>query len=224
MKTIKFGLALAAVLCLLVWFSNTASARTNVSVGIGVGYPGFYGGYYAGGPYRYPHPYRYYGHGWGPHYYPYRGTFIVGGDWYYAPDYYAVAPPAVIESPPVVVEKQVVVVQQPQVPDKSTQELFSNLRGVKNDLLKKLQTGSKEERKDAINELAGFSFDDKVRESLENVLLSDPDPELRKEAAQAFGKVKNTKALAALEKARVEDSSQDVRKEADNTIRVLKGN
>jgi HEAT repeat protein len=55
-------------------------------------------------------------------------------------------------------------------------------------------------------------------------LLSDPDPELRKEAAQTFGKVKNTKALAALEKARVEDPSEDVRKEADQTIRKLEGN
>ena len=225
MKTIKFGLALAAALCLLVWFSNAASAHTSVSVGIGVGYPGFYGGYYGGGPYRYSHPYRYYGPGWGPHhYYPYRETFIVGGDWYYTPDYYVVAPPAVIERPPVVVEKQVVVVQQPQGPDKDTQALFETMRYKKGELLKKLQTGSKEERKDAINELAGFSFDDKVREALENVLLSDPDPELRKEAAQTFGKVKNVKAIAALEKARVEDSSQDVRKEADNTIRGLKGN
>ena len=59
----------------------------------------------------------------------------------------------------------------------------------------KLQTPDKEQRKEAIKELAGFSFDDKVRQALENVLLSDPDPELRKEAAQAFGKVKNTKAL-----------------------------
>jgi len=224
MKTIKFGLALTAALCLLVWFSNAASARTHVSVGVGVGYPGFHGGYYAGGPYRYPHHYCYYGSGWGPHYYPYRETFIVGGDWYYAPDYYAVAPPAVIERPPVVVEKQVVVVQQPQVPDKDTQALFETMRYKKGELLKQLEMGDKEQRKQAINELAGFSFDDKVRESLENVLLSDPDQELRKEAAQAFGKVKNTKAMAALEKARVEDSSQDVRKEADNTIRGLKGN
>jgi len=83
---------------------------------------------------------------------------------------------------------------------------------------------NKELRKEAIKELAGFSFDDNVRAALENVLLSDPDPELRKEAAQTFGKVKNTKALAVLEKARVEDSSEDVRKEANQSIKKILGN
>ena len=83
---------------------------------------------------------------------------------------------------------------------------------------------NKELRKETIKELAGFSFDDNVRAALENVLLSDPDPELRKEAARAFGVVKNANARAALEKARVEDSSEDVRKEADQTIRKIEEN
>jgi HEAT repeat protein len=86
-----------------------------------------------------------------------------------------------------------------------------------------LQMPDKEQRKQAIDELAGFSFDDNVRHALENVLLSDPDAQLRKEAAQSFGKVKNTKALAALEKARVEDPNEDVRKAADQTIKKLEG-
>jgi HEAT repeat protein len=77
---------------------------------------------------------------------------------------------------------------------------------------------------EAIRELAGFSFDDKVRYALENVLLSDPDAQLREEAARSFGKVNNTKALAALEKARVEDPSEDVRKEADESIKKLEAN
>jgi hypothetical protein len=36
--------------------------------------------------------------------------------------------------------------------------------------------------------------------------------------------VKNTKALPALEKVRVEDPSEDVRKAADRTIKKLEGN
>jgi HEAT repeat protein len=76
----------------------------------------------------------------------------------------------------------------------------------------------------AISELAGFSFDDKVREEMEKILLSDPDPELRKEAAKAFGKVVNEKALAVLEKARVSDPDIAVRQEADNSIKQIKSN
>jgi HEAT repeat protein len=122
----------------------------------------------------------------------------------------------------VVVERQTVVVQPKQV-DKETQALFEALRYKKSELFKKLATGDKEQRREAIDELGGFSFDDGVRQALENVLLSDPDPELRQEVAQAFGEVKNTKALAALEKARVEDSSVDVRKAADKSIKKIEG-
>ena len=82
----------------------------------------------------------------------------------------------------------------------------------------------KELRRGAIGELAGFSFDDNVRATLENILLSDPDPELRAEAANAFGEVKNTGALEALEKARVEDPSADVRRAADDAIKSIEGN
>jgi HEAT repeat protein len=70
-------------------------------------------------------------------------------------------------------------------------------------------------------ELAGFSFDDNIRQALEEVLLSDPDAELRQSAAQALGEVKNVKARPALEKARVQDPSEDVRRAADQAIKKL---
>lgn len=230
MKTLRFTLVKTiTAVSLLMGLSNVASARTHVYVGAHFGHPGFYHSYHPGYGFYY-HPY-YFGPPW-PYYYPYRETVIVGGGYYYdyGPDYYVVTPPVVVERPPVVVEKAPVVIEkqivsvQPQGFDESTLELNKKLQSEKSDLLKQLGTGNKEQRIQAIRELAGFSFDDNVRHALENVLLSNPDPELRKEAAQSFGKVKNTKALAALEKARVEDPNVDVRKEADQSIKKLEGN
>jgi HEAT repeat protein len=120
-----------------------------------------------------------------------------------------------------VVEKQAVIVQ-PQQFDQSTLQLNMNLQYKKSELLKQLQSPNKEQRKEAINELAGFSFDDNVRNALQNILLSDPDPELRAEAARSFGEAKNDGARAALEKARVEDPNVDVRQAADRAINEIK--
>ncbi len=232
MKTTRFTLISIVVLGILIGQSNSALARTNVSMGVGVGFPGFYGGYRAG-PYGYPHNYHYWGPGWGGRYnYPYGRTIIVsGGYWYdWGPDYYVVDQP-IIESAPVVVENQTVVgstnspqVVQPKRIDKETQALLKTLRYKRGVLLKQLKTGDKEQRMQAIKELAAFSFDDNVRQSLEKVLLSDPDPELRTEVANAFGEVKNVKAMAALEKARVEDADENVRKAADQAIKNLGSN
>jgi HEAT repeat protein len=98
-----------------------------------------------------------------------------------------------------------------------------DLQYKKSELLKQLQSPNKEQRRGAIRELAGFSFDDNVRYALEKILLSDPDLELRAEAARAFGAIKNANARAALEKARVEDPSADVRRAADEAIRSIAG-
>jgi HEAT repeat protein len=122
-----------------------------------------------------------------------------------------------------VIERQTVVVQ-PQQFDESTLQLNMDLQYKKSELLKQLQMPNKELRRQAIKELAGFSFDDNVRAALENILLSDPDPELRAEAANAFGAVKNANARSALERARVEDTSADVRRAADAAIKSITGN
>jgi hypothetical protein len=231
MKALRY--ILIAAVSLLIGLSNVALARPSVYIGVGIGgRPGFRGGYRP--DYRFSHRPRYFEPGWGRrHYYPHRQTIILGGGCWYdrGPDYYVVAPPVVVERPPVVIERQTVVystsspqVVQPQQFDESTLQLNINLQYKKSELLKQLQAPNKEQRREAIDELAGFSFDDNVRAALENVLLSDPDPELRAEAAHSFGEVKNTGARAALEKARVEDPSVDVRKAADEAISSLNGN
>jgi hypothetical protein len=173
-------------------------------------------GYYGPGPYYYPYYYSSYYY---PSYYPYYPSYYSPGVVYIDPP----APPPIVVQRPVVVEKQTVIVQ-PQQFDQSTLQLNMNLQYKKSELLKQLQSPNKEQRKEAINELAGFSFDDNVRCALQNVLLSDPDLELRAEAAHSFGEVKNDGARAALEKARVEDPSVDVRKAADEAISSLNGN
>ena len=107
--------------------------------------------------------------------------------------------------------------------DDETLKLFKRLRNKKSELLKKLEFTDKKIRKESISELAGFSFDEKVKKALEDILLSDPDPELRIEAAKSFAKVKNDKAIPTLEKVRIEDSDEQVRKEADKAIKTIMG-
>ncbi len=218
MKAFKIVIALFIVLFFISGKLAIANSRhshhshhshSNVSIGLGFGYPGFYGGYYGG-----------YGHHWGHH----RGSSVfIGGYWpiypnyydYYDYGYYAPAPP----SPPVIAAPPA---QAPQSSDNYA--LYDSLRVRKGELLKTLSIGDKEHRTNAINELAGYSFDDNVRSSIENVLFSDSDPELRIAAANALGQVKNPKAIPALEKARVQDSITDVRAAADQSIRKIQQN
>jgi hypothetical protein len=124
---------------------------------------------------------------------------------------------------PVVIERPVIVVKSQEF-DENTIQINIDLQYKKIELLKQLQMPDKELRRQAIRELAGFSFDDNVRTALESVLLTDPDPELRAEAADAFGQVKNANAKPALEKARVEDPSENVRRAADEAIKSIEGN
>jgi hypothetical protein len=222
MKTSRY--MLIAVVGLLVGLSSAALARPKVRVDINLGgRRNFYRGHRPN--YRFSHRPCYVepACGW-RNYRPRRQTIIIGGCWYdRRPNYYVVTSPVVIERPPVVIERRTVIVQ-PQQFDESTLQLNMDLQYKKSELLKQLQTGDKELRRQAIRELAGFSFDDSVRAALENILLSDPDPELRAEAANAFGAVKNANAQSALEKARVEDPSADVRRAADEAIRNITEN
>ncbi len=228
MRTSRY--ILIAVVGLLIGLSNVALARPKVYMGVSLGgRPGLRASYRTGGrrgSYKTPRRYRYRKSSrdrWG--YRPRRQTIVLGsGCWYSrGPDYYVVTSPIVVERPPVVIERQTVVVQ-PQQFDESTLQLNMDLQYKKSELLEQLQEPNKELRRQAIKELAGFSFDDNVRAALENILLSDQDPELRAEAARSFGAVKNANARAALEKARVEDLNADVRRAADEAIKSITGN
>jgi hypothetical protein len=227
MKAIKSVLAVAGLISLLVLLPKTASARVHFSISIGTPvfhhYPGFYQGCY---------PYNIWYGGYGfygpPHFYRHRPYYSSGvGFWVGDCSPVFVGTPVVVEVPTVITQRQVIV-KPPQYDctpdcDGDTQILLKKLNNKKTELLETLKIGSKENRKKAISELAGFTCDDKVRVALENILLSDPDPELRKEIAIAFENAANKKSLSALEYAEANDSSREVRQAAYRAIIMIKG-
>lgn len=204
MKALKNTSVLIVTLAVLFAFTSEASARR--------GHHGFHhGGHHSRSSFFFSGTFLWPGY----HYYPYS----------YYPDYYVVPPPpvVVVRERPVVIERQVQVVQ-PQVYNESMDNTFKELRFKKSESIRMLEIGDKASRMKAIRELGGFTFDDKVRGLLEEVLLYDGDAELRVEAARALGELKNPDNLPALKKARVEDASQLVREAADESVKKIEGN
>jgi len=213
-KAINLSLAAGALILLLVILPGAASARVRFGLSIGTPfvyhYPGFYHGWY---PYHYWDPY----YDWYPHHRWHSSADLgiwIGGHY-----------PVVVD-PPVVIHREVVTKTERDCrtpPDPATAEQLERLRLKKSELLKVLRIGDKERRMQAIRDLAEFSSDDGVRKALENVLLSDPEPELRKHVATSFGKTDNRKVVAALEEAKATDSSKEVRQAAYRSIILIKG-
>jgi len=214
MKTSRIVLVLAVTLITVAGLSAVAMARTHVSVGVGIGYPGFYGGYYYGG------------RGWGHHYHD---SLFIGGFWplyepypYYYDQYpYYYAPPVVVD-PPAVVERPPVVERQPVYVQ--SQDNFAAARERKTSFLRELNSTDKSLRLNAIRNLVGFSYDDNVRITLENIILTDNDPDMRIAVASAFGSVKNMKVLPTLERIRIDDENADVRRACDIAIKNINRN
>ena len=225
MKTTKLISTLIGLVLFLALFTNTAFGRVGFYMGVGVGHgPSFHSS-------RHYRPHHFYNPRYYHHYRPWHRpgfSLRIGGC---CP--IIVSPPVVVDTPivvevPSVVTERRVVVEEPVYyedtgNDDDTARLFEELRQRKSELLKKLRIGDKEKSIEAIRELAGFSFDDEVRNSLEEVLLTNPDVELRIEVAKAFGRTTNQKVLAALQQAKVYDSSMEVRLEAHNAILKIKG-
>jgi len=128
--------------------------------------------------------------------------------------------PVIVERPTVIIKEKTIIKPNAGVND----ETFADTRNKKRQLVEKLSIGDKAARMKAIAELAGFTFDDAVRDKLSVIILSDPDPELRKEVAKSFGKVKNEKVLPVLEKVMASDSDAGVRQEAERSINQIRGN
>lgn len=234
MKAIKSILAGAGLIFFFALLPNAASARVNFHIGFGtgighrnssfhIGYRPHYGLH--GGYYRWPDRGRHRGHRNFPRRKPWHSSGVsVSIDGLFPIIF---RPPVVVKAPKVITESHVVI-EEPECQskledDKNTAELFEKLRLRKSELLKKLRIGDKDKRKETIRELAGFSFDKKVREALEEVLLSDPDPELRKQAAESFGKTSNKKVIPALEQAEADDPNTEVRQEAYKAIIKIRG-
>ena len=117
------------------------------------------------------------------------------------------------------IERKVIV----NPPEPKQDELYEQLRVKKSELIRKVRLGDKQQRMKAITELAGFSFDLKVRLALENVVRSNRDAELRIAAVHAFAQVKNKDVLPLLKKVRITDPSETVRAEIDWAIEQIEG-
>jgi hypothetical protein len=229
MKTSRYILMAAA--SLLIGLSNMASARPGISVRLGSGRREFSAGSRnhrndRRSSFKASHNNRKYSRDYRRHYRRRWRPAISRSVYRYDRNagYCVAIAPMVIEKQTVVVSTNSPQVVQLQQFDENTLQLNIQLQQRKIELLDKILMPDKEQRINAIRQLAGFSFDDNVRNVLESILLTEPDAELRKEAAQALGKTNNIKVLAALEKARVEDSDKDVRKAADEAIKQLEGN
>lgn len=210
----------AGFLFLLLCLSPLAEARVSVGLSIGTSfgypYPGCYdgyhpyypwpGGYYTG---RYRHfPTRYY---W-PRHSSELGIWIGG--------YY----PVVVDRPIIIDRSSVGSCRNRTVEDATAHvQLSEAIRKKTDEQIKILETGDKEKRLQAIHDLAAFSYDTKVRRALENILLSDPDPQLRKEVAISFGRTENRLVLAALIQATDKDPERDVRQAAYRAIIMIDG-
>lgn len=219
MKPIRTALVVV-VLFSVILLPNRVSARSSFYLGFGYHHPNYYWD-------SFPHHRRHSGYyGWGGRHY-WRRPFGSSGVRFWADDCRSsimVGIPIVLESPKVRTKKVVTVKSKKclySATDPETQELFERLRNKKSQLLKDLKQEDKDQRLKAIRELAGFTFDDKVRQGLEEILLSDPDPELRKEVAKSFGKARNKNALPALEKVKAEDSVKEVREEAEKALKRI---
>ena len=139
---------------------------------------------------------------------------------------------SVIIEMPVVVHRRIVSVPKPAMQvqriipanaDEETLALFASIRNKKENLLAQLEAADKESKINAITELAGYSYDETVIEKLKDILLKDPDSELRKEAAKAFGEGRNPAVAPVLRQARLGDSEKAVRDAAENAIKAIKG-
>ncbi len=213
MKAMRSHIVGGGLICLLILLTSTAGARVYVSVGLGTSfghyYPHYYGHHYPyyrwyGGYRSYYRPW--YGHSYYPGYYrsP-RSSFWVSG-------YY-----------PIVINRKSAARKTEAANPPKHAELSQSVRQHKSEQLKVLRIGTKENRQRAIRELARFPTDPKVREALERVLLSDPDPELRKQVATLFGATENAKTVAALKTAKAIDPDRDVRQAAYRAIIMIEG-
>lgn len=236
MRSRKLSLVVWGFALLLFCLSNAAEAHISVGLSIGTSFGHRYPGYgYGYGPYH-PWPGGYYSWldrdyyswwdaGWySPfprrHYWPGRSHSSVG-IWIGSYHPMGVGAPVMIDRNSVGSARSKAI--DPAKNPTADAYLSEAMRKLKSEQLKILKIGDKEQRIQAIRELAPFSFDNEIRLALEKVLLTDPDPQLRQEVAVLFGKTENQLVLAALTEAKEKDHVREVRQAAYRSIIMIKG-
>ena len=215
-----FGYAGAGFLFLLLCFSCPVEARVSVGLSIGTPfghhYPGCYYGYHPYHPWPGGYVTGYYGHFPRRHHWPRHSSSLgvwIGGNY-----------PIVVDRPIIIDRNSIGSCRNQTVEDAATRAQLSDaVRKKTDEQLKILETGDKENRLQVIRDLAVYSYDTKIRLALESILLSDPEPECRKEVALSFGQTENRLALTALTEAKENDPERDVRQAAYRSIIMING-
>jgi hypothetical protein len=204
MSRTRYLFVVSALVCMALLTSGTASAGVQVGIGFGA----------TVGPHYYHHMHGYYAYGpmWPDYYYydPY---------WYY-PGPVVVGPPVIVERPPVIIREY----RPPAPPKELTPDpVAEKLQQKKSESLKKLKIGDPNSRVQAAKDLEQFEGDVKVRTALEQALLSDRDPQVRKAVAESFGRLQDKKTLSVLKQANKDDSDRDVRQAAYKAVILMEG-
>ena len=216
MRVVKFHFAAVVTICLLVFLTGTATARTYVSIGLGTSFGHHHSRHYG-------HGYGYRSHGWyggyrgyhspwwGYSYWPSHHRYSSGSSFWIYPSYTTIySPPLRVKAPKATQHS-------------STPILSESMRRHQSELLKVVKIGDKENRISAIHELTPYSFNSRVRAALEDVLLSDPEAEVRKQVATSLGKTSNPKVTRALKMAKAKDPDRGVRQAAYRSIIMIEG-
>jgi len=204
-------LVVTALVCLALLLPGTAAAGVRLGIGFGTTI----------GPHHHHHHHVHGWYGYGgwygwPHYYGY-------DPWWHYPGPVIVSPPVVVERPAV---RERVIVRETRpapLPEKVPDLISERLQQKKSEQLKKLRIGDADSRRQAVAELEPFAGDSKVRTTLEQALLSDRDPQVRKAVAQLFGRLQDKKTLPVLRQAHKDDADRDVRQAAYRAIIMMEG-
>jgi len=168
----------------------------------------------------------------GPHFHHHHmyGAYVYAPLWpdysyydpWYDPWYY---PGPVVVGPPVVRPHITVTEHEPPAPPKNeTPDLVSEkLQQKKSESLKKLRIGDPGNRLQAVKDLEQLASDTKVRTALEQALLSDRDPQVRKAVAELFGRLQDKNTLRVLKQVHADDSDRAVRQAAYKAIILMEG-
>jgi hypothetical protein len=203
MSRTRYWLVVPALACLAL-LTPVASAGVQVGIGFGA----------TVGPHYHHHMYGYY-----PYWSVWPDYYYYDPYWYY-PSPVVVGPPVIVERPPVIMREY-----RPPAPVKepTPDPVAEKLQQKKSESLKKLKIGDPNNRVQAAKDLEQFEGDAKVRTGLEQALLSDRDPQVRKAVAELFGRVQDKKTLQVLKQANANDLDRDVRQAAYKAIILIEG-
>jgi hypothetical protein len=206
MSTRASRFVVPALVGLALLTPGAASAGVHIGIGFGTTIGPHFHHHHGFGAYVYAPLWPHYDC-WDPWYDP----------WYY-PAPVVVSPPVVVERPPVVVKEH-----RPSAPSKQPDLVGEKLEQKKSESLKRLRIGDPGNRLQAVKDLEPFARDTRVRTALEQALLSDRDPQVRKAVTEFFGRLQDKNTLRVLKQVNAGDADRAVRQAAYKAIILIEG-